>query len=141
MLNIANSAKNVQHIKKQNKPFKGEIKMPKKEVSKNDKKEKKENKHFFKDFKAELKRVIWPTPKQLVNNTVAVIVIVLITAVIVFALDLIFEIVNKQGINRVKDFVESHKQQDSNNEANDAIDNILNAENSNNEAENNTVNE
>ena len=104
--------------------------MPKKEVSKNDKKEKKENKHFFKDFKAELKRVIWPTPKQLVNNTVAVIVIVLITAVIVFALDLIFEIVNKQGINRVKDFVESHKQQDSNNEANDAIDNILNAENS-----------
>lgn len=91
--------------------------MPKKEVSKNDKKEKKENKHFFKDFKAELKRVIWPTPKQLVNNTVAVIVIVLITAVIVFALDLIFEIVNKQGINRVKDFVESHKQQDSNNEA------------------------
>ena len=82
--------------------------MPKKEVSKNDKKEKKENKHFFKDFKAELKRVIWPTPKQLVNNTVAVIVIVLITAVIVFALDLIFEIVNKQGINRVKDFVESH---------------------------------
>ena len=115
--------------------------MPKKEVSKNDKKEKKENKHFFKDFKAELKRVIWPTPKQLVNNTVAVIVIVLITAVIVFALDLIFEIVNKQGINRVKDFVESHKPQDSNNEANDAIDNILNAENSNNEAENNTVNE
>ena len=82
--------------------------MPKKEVSKNDKKEKKENKHFFKDFKAELKRVIWPTPKQLVNNTVAVIVIVLITAVIVFALDLIFEIVNKQGIKRVKDFVESH---------------------------------
>ena len=30
--------------------------MPKKEVSKNDKKEKKENKHFFKDFKAELKK-------------------------------------------------------------------------------------
>ena len=59
--------------------------MPKKEVSKNDKKEKKENKHFFKDFKAELKRVIWPTPKQLVNNTIAVIVIVLITAAIVIA--------------------------------------------------------
>ena len=82
MLNIANSAKNVQHTKKQNKPFKGENEMPK---DVNDKKEKKENKHFFKDFKAELKRVIWPTPKQLVNNTVAVITIVLITAVIVFA--------------------------------------------------------
>ena len=69
--------------------------MPKKEVSKNDKKEKKENKHFFKDFKAELKRVIWPTPKQLVNNTIAVIVIVLITAAIVFVLDLVFEFANK----------------------------------------------
>ena len=56
--------------------------MPKKEVSKNDKKEKKENKHFFKDFKAELKRVIWPTPKQLVNNTVAVIIIILIGNII-----------------------------------------------------------
>lgn len=115
--------------------------MPKKDVSKNDKKEKKESKHFFKDFKAELKRVIWPTPKQLVNNTVAVIVIVLITAVIVFALDLIFELANKQGINRVKDFVESHKEQDSNNEADNAVENILNVESSNNEAENNAVNE
>ena len=76
--------------------------MPKKEVSKNDKKEKKENKHFFKDFKAELKRVIWPTPKQVVNNTIAVITIVLITAVIVFVLDLIFDIFNEQGINRLK---------------------------------------
>ena len=81
--------------------------MPKKEVSKNDKKEKKENKHFFKDFKAELKRVIWPTPKQLVNNTIAVIVIVLITAAIVFVLDLVFEFANKQGVNRIKKFVES----------------------------------
>ena len=45
----------------------------------------KNKKHFFKDFKAELKKVIWPTPKQIVNNTVAVITIVLITAVIVFA--------------------------------------------------------
>ena len=32
-------------------------------------------KHFFKDFKAELKKVIWPTPKQVLNNTIAVIVI------------------------------------------------------------------
>ena len=39
----------------------------------------KNKKHFFKDFKAELKKVIWPTPKQIVNNTVAVITTVLIT--------------------------------------------------------------
>ena len=44
------------------------------------KKDTKNKKSFFKDFKAELKKVIWPTPKQLVNNTVAVVVIVLVTA-------------------------------------------------------------
>ena len=41
-------------------------------------KENKVKKHFFKDFKAELKKVIWPTPKQLVNNTIAVVVIVVV---------------------------------------------------------------
>lgn len=81
--------------------------MPKKEVSKNDKKEKKENKHFFKDFKAELKRVIWPTPKQLANNTVAVIVVVLIIAAIVFVLDLAFENINSHGIDKIKQIVDS----------------------------------
>ena len=55
------------------------------------KKENKVKKHFFKDFKAELKKVIWPTPKQLTNNTMAVVVIVVIVGVIVFALDAIFE--------------------------------------------------
>lgn len=70
-------------------------------------KNKKEKKHFFKDFKAELKRVIWPTPKQLVNNTVAVITIVLITAVIVFVLDFTFEKMNTYGINKLKTMVDS----------------------------------
>lgn len=71
-------------------------------------KSKKENKHFFKDFKAELKKVIWPTPKQLVNNTVAVITIVLITAAIVFVLDFAFEKMNTYGINKIKSTVESN---------------------------------
>ena len=66
---------------------------------------KKERKHFFKNFKAELKKVIWPTPKQLVNNTVAVITIVLITTIIVFALDLVFEKLNTHGVNKLKELV------------------------------------
>ena len=65
-------------------------------------KKEKNKKHFFKDFKAELKKVIWPTPKQVVNNTVAVAVIVLITAAIVFVLDLVFDVLNTQGVNRLK---------------------------------------
>ena len=59
----------------------------------------------MKDFKAELKRVIWPTPKQLLNNTVAVITVVLITAAIVFVLDLAFESMNTYGIEKLKEMV------------------------------------
>ena len=71
------------------------------------KKQNKEKKHFIKDFKAELKRVIWPTAKQLTNNTVAVITIVIITAIIVFALDFTFEKINEYGIEQLKSVVES----------------------------------
>lgn len=71
------------------------------------KKVKKEKKNFLKNFKAELKKVIWPTPKQLANNTIAVITIVLITAVIVFVLDFAFEALNQYGINRLRDAVSS----------------------------------
>lgn len=78
----------------------------------NDKKVKKEKKHFFKDFKSELKRVTWPTGKQLVNNTVAVITIVFITAAIVFVLDLGFEMLNKYGINKIKSAVNSKNNQE-----------------------------
>ena len=69
------------------------------------KKENKTNKHFLKDFKAELKKVIWPTPKQLFNNTVAVLAIVLITAIIVFVLDITFESMNKYGISHLQSMV------------------------------------
>lgn len=75
----------------------------------NDKKvNKKEKKHFLKDFKTELKKVTWPTGKQLVNNTIAVVSIVLITALIVFILDLCFEGLNKYGINKLKSAVNNN---------------------------------
>ena len=64
---------------------------------KKSKKEEKNKRHFFKDFKAELKRVVWPTPKQLLNNTIAVITIVLVIGVTVFVLDMGFELLNKQN--------------------------------------------
>lgn len=71
----------------------------------------KEKKHFFKDFKTELKKVTWPTGKQLVNNTIAVITIVIITAVIVFVLDLCFEMLNKYGINKLKTSINNQNTQ------------------------------
>ena len=85
-------------------------------------KEIKNKKHFFKDFKAELKKVIWPTPKQIVNNTIAVITIVIITAVIVFALDTVFNLLNDKGINRIKENIKETAmlKEDEEREANDS---------------------
>ena len=75
-------------------------------MAKKEEKTVKDNKKsFIKGFKAELKKVVWPTPKQLVNNTTAVITIVLITAIIVFGLDLVFETVNKHGIDKIKELI------------------------------------
>lgn len=89
--------------------------MAKKDVKTNNKnKDNKNKKSFFKGFKAELKKVVWPTPKQLVNNTSAVITIVLITALIVFVLDLTFETINKNGVDKIKEVIET-TQEDSNN--------------------------
>ena len=66
------------------------------------KKEIKNKRHFWKDFKAELKKVVWPTPKQLVNSTIAVITIVLVTALIVFVLDLGFEAIKTHGVDKLQ---------------------------------------
>ena len=66
------------------------------------KKDKKNKKHFWKDFKAELKKVIWPTPNQLFKNTVAVVFIVIVTAAIVFLLDLAFSALNIYSIKALK---------------------------------------
>ena len=75
--------------------------------TKKENKNNKENKKFFKEFKAELKRVSWPTFKQLVNNTGAVIAIVLILSVIVFVLDVVFESANEFGVEKLKAIVTS----------------------------------
>ena len=66
----------------------------------------KNKKHFFKDMKTELKKVTWLTPKQLLNNTVAVVVMVIIVTAIVFVLDFTFETLNSQGVERLKSIVQ-----------------------------------
>ena len=75
------------------------------------KKEKKDNnkqkRHYFKDMKAELKKVIWPTAKQTANNTVAVIAFTLAIALIVFVLDVVFDFANKKGVVALQEKVKS----------------------------------
>ena len=106
--------------------------MAKKEVKNN-----KDKTSFTKSFKAELKKVIWPTPKQLFNNTVAVLAIALITTLIVFVLDITFESINKYGVNKVKEAISNSSVQNSteNTEAN-STDNTTSVENNDNAAEN-----
>lgn len=100
-------------------------------MAKETKNKKENNRHFFKDFKAELKKVIWPTPKQVVNNTSAVITIVLITAVIVFVLDVAFEKVNTHGIDRLRSVVSKNENNVIDNaiDTNTIIDNTISQDN------------
>ncbi|SHH84967.1 preprotein translocase subunit SecE [Sporobacter termitidis DSM 10068] len=56
-----------------------------------DKKEKKKRKNpigkWFREMKSELKKVVWPTRKQIINNTVIVLVIVVISSVVLWCVD------------------------------------------------------
>lgn len=96
---------------------------------KKESKVKTDKKSFMKDFKAELKRVVWPTSKQMVNNVTAVIVIVLVTAAIVFCLDFVFGAMNEYGINKLKTHVQSQNQ-----EQTQVVQNVTTNETTNNES-------
>lgn len=70
------------------------------------KKEKKEQKSdFMKELRSELKKVTWPSRKELISNTTTVIVITLIVAAIVFVLDFGFEKLNTYGVGALKSVV------------------------------------
>ena len=76
--------------------------------------EKKNN--FGKDLRAEMKKVTWPSLKELVGSTSAVISIVLIVAAIVFVLDVCFENLNKFGVDKLKTLVSSNAEEIENDE-------------------------
>ena len=44
-------------------------------------------KKWFRDMKGELKKVIWPTKKQMVNNTTVALVVMLISAICIWGFD------------------------------------------------------
>ena len=81
-------------------------------MAKNEKDVKKQkNSSYFKEMKAELKKVVWPTPKELFDNTVAVIAFVLIIAIIVFVSDICFDSLNKYGIRKYRKHRKSRRKQ------------------------------
>lgn len=46
---------------------------------------------FLKELKSELSKVVWPTPKQVLNNTIVVIIVVVLSAVFIGAVDALFK--------------------------------------------------
>ncbi len=50
---------------------------------------------WFRELKSELKKVVWPTRKQIINNTIVVLVLVVISAIVIWA----FDWLASQGIN------------------------------------------
>ena len=75
-------------------------------MAKKEKEVKEKKTSYFKAMKSELKKVTWPTPKELINNTIAVISFVIIIALIVFILDTCFNEANK-GVTKLQEKVQS----------------------------------
>ena len=47
----------------------------------------------FRDVKSEMKKIVWPTKSQVINNTLVVIGVSLIAAAFIFGLDTVFGMV------------------------------------------------
>jgi preprotein translocase subunit SecE len=73
------------------------LEQQKRAAKKANKKKRRSPAKFFKDIISELKKVTWPTPKDLIKATGAVIAFIIVTAIIVGAMD--------QGLSQLFKFV------------------------------------
>ena len=42
---------------------------------------------WFREMRSELKKVVWPTPKQILNNTLVSLSVMVVAAIVIWALD------------------------------------------------------
>ena len=42
---------------------------------------------WFREMRSELKKVVWPTPKQILNNTIISLVVMVAAAIVIWAID------------------------------------------------------
>ena len=45
---------------------------------------------FFRDTVSEMKKVVWPSKKQIINNALIVVVVVVVAALVIVVLDAVF---------------------------------------------------
>ncbi|MBR3002445.1 MAG: preprotein translocase subunit SecE [Clostridia bacterium] len=107
-------------------------------MANNEKEKKQKNSYFFKELRTELKKVVWPTPKELVNNTFAVIMFVIIIGAIVFVLDFCFDNLNKYGIVKFQEKIQSTVQNENNEESSEDADSVDDSVHENSEKEEET---
>ena len=60
---------------------------------------------ILKDTKAELKKVVWPTKKQIINNTLWVLVLVIVVSAVVLGIDLVLETADTKILNLISDWI------------------------------------
>ncbi|MBE6934288.1 MAG: preprotein translocase subunit SecE [Ruminococcaceae bacterium] len=58
---------------------------------------------YFRELKSELKKVVWPTPKQVLKNTMVVIACVVVIGVFIW----LFDPAARFGVNKLIDAVHS----------------------------------
>ena len=66
----------------------------KKSSKKANKKNKKGLIKFFKDARAEFKKVVWPGPKETTRNTIVVLIVCVLAGALVFGVDSLFGLLN-----------------------------------------------
>ena len=54
---------------------------------------------WWREMKSELKKVIWPTPKQTLNNTIAALVVMAISVIVIWGFDEIAQMIVKAVIS------------------------------------------
>jgi len=42
---------------------------------------------WFREMRSELKKVVWPTPKQIINNTLVSLSVMAVAAIVIWAVD------------------------------------------------------
>ena len=42
---------------------------------------------WFREMRSELKKVVWPTPKQIVNNTTVALAVMVASAIVIWGID------------------------------------------------------
>ena len=60
---------------------------------------------YFRELKSELKKVVWPTPKQVVKNTLIVLASVLVVGIFIW----VFDFVATEGANALINWISSLK--------------------------------